>query len=108
MRTSCFSTKLTVLPACNREHDVDVWYVYHAASIGKTDGKYGPKLEPDEDAEIEIEAITLSGVGAKGRDIQALFCADSVIEKIFDYLNDEKNDYDDSDDGREDDKDYYP
>lgn len=62
-------------------HDVqllipcEVEYEYHRAHRGARDGRYGPALEPDEDAEVEIVDITLDGK--------------SVIEYVDDdFLND--------------------
>lgn len=35
--------------------DVEVWYRCVPAYTGATDGRHGPKLEPDEPASIEVD-----------------------------------------------------
>lgn len=40
--------------------DIVVEYTYHRFCAGATDGRFGPKLEPDEPAHIEIDGIKLA------------------------------------------------
>lgn len=45
----------------NGDEDVSVtvYYTAHRFVAGRTDGRGGPKLEPDEPAHIEIESVML-------------------------------------------------
>jgi len=44
-----------------REIEIEVEYTPHRACRGRTDGRYGPPLEPDEPAGIEIESVSIAG-----------------------------------------------
>lgn len=60
------------------ETTVTVTYVLHQACAGSTDGRFGPKIEPDEPAHCEIESI----IGTDG--------------KVFDVTTRERQDIHDS------------
>ena len=42
----------------DEEIHVTVSYTFHRACLGSTDGRFGPKLEPDEPAHFEIDSVT--------------------------------------------------
>lgn len=67
------------------ETPVTVHYVTHRASYGRTDGRFGPKLEPDEPAHLEIEYIET----ADGRDVAVTDAVEaSLIEAIVESFDD--------------------
>ena len=57
MNLYTFETSLEMGPVDGYERELIVTYSKHKAHKGSTDGRYGPKLEPDEPAGIEIEFI---------------------------------------------------
>lgn len=69
--------------ATDAEYEVEVEYTYHPPYRGRRDSLggirgAGPPLEPDEDAEVEIQYVTLVDNGA---DI-----TERLTEEEYDYL----------------------
>lgn len=61
------------------ETEITIHYNAVKAYKGATDGRYGPKIEPDEPAHIEIESV----VGPDGKSIELTTAQeDSIIEAI--------------------------
>lgn len=56
-----------------------IYYTCHAGSKGRTDGKYGPAIEPDEPAYIEIDHIT----GDNGREVLLTCKEESAFEELI-------------------------
>ena len=68
------------------DNDQPLWihYKLHKAHKGRTDGRHGPKLEPDEPAYIEIELA----VDADGHEVVLLPAEDArYCEKIGQWLD---------------------
>ena len=62
---------------------VSIYYRHHKAHAGKTDGKYGPKLEPDEPECLEIDWCELDD----GRQVDLTAAQEAaVLEEIGDWL----------------------
>ena len=57
----------TIIEHDGEEIAVTVEYTFHRFSAGATDGRFGPKLEPDEPAHIEIDAVYTTGVDLRGK-----------------------------------------
>jgi hypothetical protein len=80
---STYSTKINV----GDEEDVPVTVHYNYCRLirGATDGRGGPKLEPDEPEHIEIDWIEASD----GRSIEPTTGQEMALEEeIMDYLSD--------------------
>jgi hypothetical protein len=83
--TNIFTTKI-LSRYTDKEYEVDVHYHYSPACKGARDGKFGPPLEPDEDAQIEIERVVLSKQPITAIDLSRLIDDNEMTIKIFDYL----------------------
>lgn len=64
------------------EKDVTVYYQYHRASVGATDGRHGPKLEMDEPAYVEIESV-------EDEDGNAVQLGDDEIDQLEESIMDD-------------------
>ena len=69
---------------------VTVAYSYYPLSRGTTDGRYGPKIEPDEPAHVEIDSIK-SDDGAECEVSEDEI--NSLEAEIMDHLTDQENDW---------------
>lgn len=71
-----------------------IYYTCHAGCKGRTDGKYGPAIEPDEPAYIEIDHVT----GDNGREVLLTTAQENAFEEL---INEElaSNDGDEDDYG---------
>lgn len=82
-----FETAVEMGPVDGYERELIVTYSKHKGRKGSTDGRYGPKLEPDEPAGIEIEYIKDKHTG---EEITVSNKIESRIEEsILDSLDDE-------------------
>ena len=70
----------------DEEIDIIVYYVYHRAHRGATDGRYGQKIEPDEPAYAEIDHVD-------GVDGKTLELTDSQYEKLENEIMEHLSDY---------------
>lgn len=82
------------------EFEVEVEYSYCKGYVGSTDGRFGPKLEPDEPAHFEIDSVTRDGEPFDLTTEQE----DHVLETLADIESEDSRDWDDgfgeADDGR--------
>lgn len=53
---SSYSVTATIEFPDGEEHDVEITYTYYPGCRGARDGRFGPPLEPDEPASVEIES----------------------------------------------------
>lgn len=69
---------------------IKIHYEYYGFCPGSTDGRYGPKLEPDEPAHIEIDLV-------EGSDGQVIELTDKQIEyyegEILEHLDSVESSY---------------
>ena len=80
-------TKTITSPATCREYKVDVHYHFSPACKGATDGRFGPKIEPDEDEEIIIERVVLSGQPENSVDLSPLIDdTDQLENEILEHI----------------------
>jgi len=67
---------------------VTVHYTAHRACLGATDGRYGPKLEPDEPAWIEIDEV----LDADGQPVLTSYEQEEAIQlEIAEALDDDRD-----------------
>lgn len=86
-------TKTITSPVTCREYKVDVHYHFSPACKGATDGRYGPKIEPDEDAEIIVERVVLSGQPENAVDLSPLIENFELLEnEILEHIESQRED----------------
>lgn len=56
-----------------------IYYTCHAGCKGRRDGKYGPAIEPDEPAYIEIDHVT----GDNGREVLLTTAQENTFEELI-------------------------
>lgn len=66
------------------ELNITVTYTAHAAYRGATDGPFGPPIEPDEPAYIEIDSVKLPDGTAIVLTREQYRCLETEIEDILD------------------------
>ena len=65
--------------------DVIVHYTYHKAYRGATDGRYGPPLEPDEPAHIEIDDVLSTISTTEKEDEDIITAIETYMKESADY-----------------------
>jgi hypothetical protein len=74
---------MNTYPTTINETDVTVHYEYCPLVRGSTDGRFGPKLEPDEPEHIEIDRV----LDGRGRDVDLSDDdAERIQAEIMNYL----------------------
>jgi hypothetical protein len=68
---------------CLYDIPCEIEYAYYKAYRGARDGRYGPPLEPDEPAHVEIEQVTFNGADVTKH------ISDEDMEKLTQSIFDE-------------------
>jgi hypothetical protein len=77
-----YQTNVEISGVDGCETTITINYTCHKFRAGRTDGRHGPKLEPDELAHIEIDSIT----GPNGEEINLVpTMEDAIMEDIIEY-----------------------
>lgn len=85
-----YETEVEISGEDGLETPIIVHYTPVKAYKGATDGRFGPKLEPDEPAHIEIDWVE----GPDGKPITLTDeMEEALAEKIFKYEEDKADDY---------------